>query len=370
MIYRQIISQNGKKIKYKYTHKNGSEITNKNTLNYINKSKLPPPTYTNIEININKNAKYIATGCDKTGQKQYFYSEQYDKLRQKKKYCDLIIFSKHISKIRNGYNKYIKNNKMTKNKMISLILFIIEKCNFRIGSESCKRDYKTYGLTTLTKKHIKIISDSIMNIEFIGKKKQKNKCVIKDEKIIKIMRKITHNMMNGKSILWKYNSKNITANDVNNYLKSFDKKITAKIFRTWAANKLFIENMLKYKTIPSDIKKRKKRVKEINELCAAKLLHTVGVFKKQYQCPDLPELYIDNPKKFKKLIYINVNNNKNNKNSSNKNSNKMNNNKMNNNKMNINNNNNNNNNNGLNKSEKVLINFLNEYYNKKYCENI
>lgn len=335
MIHRHIINKKSKNIKYSYTYKNGTSVTNKNILKYISNSKLPPPSYTNIEINTNKNSKYIAIGHDKTGKKQYFYSNKYDILRQKKKYCDLIIFSKYLPKIRKEYNKYLQSNKMSKNKIIALILFIIEKCNFRVGSETCKRDYKTYGLTTLTKKHVKIISDSVMNIEFIGKKKQKNKCIINDKYVIKLMQKMTKKISNNKTSLWKYNNKNITANDVNFYLKSFNKNITAKIFRTWSANKLFIENILKNKTIPSDIKKRKKRVKIINEKCANKLLHTVGIFKKQYQCPDLPDLYINKPMKFKKLIYINTNNN-----------------------------------NNLKQSENILINFLNKYYNKKYCGNI
>ena len=96
-------------------------------------------------------------------------------------------------------------------------------CNFRIGTEHCKKNYSTYGLSTLLKKHIKIQSNSLAHIKFIGKKKKENKCTIKDPELIQILDKISNNKFNKKDLLWSYTNgkkkQTITALDVNKYLK-------------------------------------------------------------------------------------------------------------------------------------------------------
>ena len=142
-----------------------------------------------------------------------------------------------------------------------------------MGTERCKKEFKTYGLTTLIKKHIKIDSNSKMLIQFIGKK-TKNRCLIKDPDVIKTIKEITTNLKNNQNRLFTYNSdkgiKELTGTDVNTYLKKYDKSITSKEFRTWAANKLFISELLKTKTIPKEEKDRKKRLKDVDKVCAKK----------------------------------------------------------------------------------------------------
>ena len=80
-------------------------------------------------------------------------------------------------------------------------------CNFRIGTEQCKKNYSTHGLTTLLKKHIKVESNSKAQIKFIGKKKKENKCIIKDPELIEVFKKITSNVFNRKRLLWTYYNK-------------------------------------------------------------------------------------------------------------------------------------------------------------------
>ena len=94
-------------------------------------------------------------------------------MQNKKKFCVLLDFGKELPKIRRDYKKLLKDDKISMNKLIATIIYIIELCNFRIGTEHCKKNYSTYGLSTLLKKHIKIQSNSLAHIKFIGKKKRK-----------------------------------------------------------------------------------------------------------------------------------------------------------------------------------------------------
>ena len=121
----------------------------------------------------NPTAKYISTSYDGKKTKQYQYSVYHDALRQKQKYCTLITLGNNLNKIREDYEKYMKEKQMSLDKIIAIILSIIEICNFRIGTARCKEKYKTYGISTLIKRHVKIKSDTKMYVEFVGKKKTK-----------------------------------------------------------------------------------------------------------------------------------------------------------------------------------------------------
>ena len=346
MIYRSIKPTNkvNKKnkpiIEYEYKYKNGTIVSNKDILNYINKSKskLPPPSYTNVVINPNKKAKYISTSYDGTKRKQYQYSLYYEELRQKHKICDLLTLGNHLEKIRNDYNNYLKNKNMSKNKIISTILAIIEICNFRIGGTRCLKEFKTYGLTTLIKKHIKIESNNKMVIEFIGKKKQKNRCLIKNTDVINSINSILNNLNNKNNKLFTYFNKNtkkdLTGTDVNNFLKQYHPSITSKEFRTWSANKMFIGELLKFKTIPKNLNDRKKKLKDVDKKCAKKMIHTPAMFRKEYLSPDLRDLYLNKTSLFKKLIINNKNKFFN-----------------------------------FDKNESALMNFLSNYFFDKFCKN-
>ena len=95
-------------------------------------------------------------GFDMKGRKQYIYNKDYINEQNEIKFCDLIKFGKKLKKIRKDINQSL-NNKfiMSRFQVIYLMLFLVDSCNFRIGSEKYKKLYKTYGVTTLNKTHFK-----------------------------------------------------------------------------------------------------------------------------------------------------------------------------------------------------------------------
>ena len=55
-------------------------------------------------------------------------------------------------------------------------------CNFRIGNDRYTRDNNSFGVSTLTCKHVKRKRNLVL-IDFIGKKGVRNTCVVKNKKI-------------------------------------------------------------------------------------------------------------------------------------------------------------------------------------------
>ena len=298
MKYYKRENNNNKKI---YYVNNKNEIIKNNKIIDQIKSFKIPPAWKNVQINPNSN-KIIATGFDIKGKKQYIYSNTHVLNKSYEKFCEQKLFGKYIPKIKKDIEKELKNKNNTKNKLIALILKIILICNFRIGTENCRKNNNSYGVSTIIKKQI-ILENNNTKIEFVGKKGVINKCLIKDKNINEIIKNLYNSRRNSEE-LFKLNNKKITNLDVNNYLKKYNNKITTKDFRTWAANTLFLKSILNNE-ISDKLSKRKKDLREAIKYVSSKLHHTPAVCKKKYLLNNLLDLYIEKPKRFKKYIVNN-----------------------------------------------------------------
>jgi len=272
------------------------------------KSLRIPPAYRNVSIAKNPNSKVQAMGEDDKGRKQYIYSQKHVKRQTNVKFHELIAFGKQVNKIRSdvakNLNKAGKSNDMifSKEILISLIIYLIDICNFRIGSDKYKRLYNSYGVTTLNNTHIKLEKGS-MFIEFIGKKSVLNRAQIKDKKVCDLLNKICKK--NNKEFLFESrlddgNRVRITERHVNLYLKKYDPKIKVKMFRTWNANSILLDEILSY-PIPANKSEAERNIKTIIESAAEKLHHTKSVSKSSYMNNKLLDLYTNKLDTFKEV---------------------------------------------------------------------
>ena len=317
-----------KKYKYYYVLTN-KEITEPKILDKLNKIYIPP-AYQDVKIYLNK--KVLATGIDKAGRKQYIYSENSKKEREFKKYCQLVKICTNMKKLKKKIDTDLEQNNFTKNKIIALILRIMELCNFRSGNKYYEKKYGSYGLTTLHKKHFKIKKNKI-EIDFIGKKGVNNSCIIMNKNIQRIIKNIYNlSTKNNPYIFSIYsndnNNMNITINDLNKYLEEFN--VTTKDLRTWNANIIFLKNLQKElyfldntyynKNDDKKIKIKKKKIREAIKLTSVSLHHTPTICKNSYIYKDilnkiekndiLINRLINDKINFEKLLYELLKNNK------------------------------------------------------------
>jgi len=279
---------------FKYYDKKGNLLPKSKVKPHLN--FYIPPAYDDVKINIKKD-KVLAIGYDDKSRPQYIYDSKYTKRQSKTKFKKLINFGENYEKI---YKKIKKDlsSKDNKTKEIAMILMLIIDCNFRIGNHKYTRDNKSYGVSTLEKKHIYNESGELV-IDFIGKKGVRNKCIINNDKIKKKLTKKKNQLKKKSDKLFSYNRYgdvfHVYSNDVNEYLKILGNYST-KYFRTWNANIEFI--------------KESKKTKDMNdciEEVAKKLHHTPTICKKDYLNKKLLDFYKKNPKKFKKYFDKNIN---------------------------------------------------------------
>lgn len=279
-------------------------------LNYIKKLVIPP-AYTNVKVYYpisNKvPLKILYEGYDKDNRKQVIYSKEWNYAQNKLKYQKLVKFIQIFPKINKDINKHISSVRITKNKLISIILKIIFYCNFRIGGLKYEKLYNTIGISNVKVKHIKLLENSKINIEFIGKKKVLNTCTVDDAFLYSNISQLISNK-NEESNVFQHSGIVVSEIDVNNFLKQYNPEFSTKMLRTMNANVYLIDSINKNysETLLSDIKHRKKYIVSIIKDIAKDINNTPAVAKKNYINNDIIDVFLNNPKKYKKY-FINKN---------------------------------------------------------------
>ena len=281
-----------KNINHIYTDKNGKRVSKKTIQPYL--KMYIAPAYDNVKINKNMNAKVLAIGYDERDRPQYIYNTKCIKSRGKNKFKKLIKFGKEYNNIMKRIENDYKSKEDNKNKQIAIILKLIMDCNFRIGNDKYTKENNSFGVSTLLGKHIKTNGGIV--VDFVGKKGVQNTCKIVDPKMKSNLRTKKKKYKNTENIFqYTKDGKNysVKGDDVNEYLG----KYTTKNFRTWSANILLINHLLKEKC----------KIKDGIEYVAEKLHHTPSICKSNYIDPKLLEKYEKNPEKFCEYFKGNVN---------------------------------------------------------------
>ena len=307
-----IRSKQGKKFQYR-DRKTKKKIRNKKTLNRITKLVLPP-AYSKVYISDNPNNKVQAVGIDDKGRKQYFYHEEAVKERKINKFTDLITFIQKIGKIRSDMFRVIiacnpNDNGFTKKEITCMVLFLMDRCNFRVGCQKYKDLYESFGATTLMPKHLEIKPKSVV-IKFKGKKGVENKSEITHPKMVKLLTELKKRTSKN-DFLFTYHQhpqhsrdyertgiQSICEKNINQYLKSYHPNLTCKMFRTYSANHECIKKLSNLKPEES-VTKRKKQVLSVLRDIAEKHHHTAAVSRSSYLHEDIINRYLENPEDWK-----------------------------------------------------------------------
>ena len=258
-VIRKIKGKKGKEYIHEYTDKRGKSLSKKEYGDLL-KDLYIAPAYDNVKINKNKNDKVLAIGTDDKGRKQYTYNPDYIQKATDNKYKKLIEFG----------NNY--------------------KCIMR---------RVTKDMNTLLNEHIKVTKDGI-TLDFIGKEGVRNKCSVHNAKLARNLR-TKKKTLHKKDRIFSYRTNNryhnVSASDVNNYLKQFG-DFSAKNFRTWSANTDLVKEL---KKLTTNLKKTslKKHLNESVKKVAKKMHHTASICKKNYINKELMDLYVDNNDKFR-----------------------------------------------------------------------
>jgi DNA topoisomerase-1 len=274
-----------------YTDAEGKMVKDKELINRFNKLVIPP-AYTNVWISPYDNGHLQFTGTDAAGRKQYRYHANWNKIRNQSKYHRLQTFAAHLPAIREQVDKDLSRRNLDHEKVVALVVRLMELTSIRVGNESYKKLYGSFGLTTLQDRHVKI-EGSNLKFEFKGKKGVFHKVALQSRKLAKLVKQCRD--IPGKELFQFYNEEgkrcSIGSGDINHYLHEITgEDFTAKDFRTWAGSVSALYAFKEAGEFDTVTECRKKIVSVLDEV-AINLGNTRTVCKKYYVHPTVIKSY-------------------------------------------------------------------------------
>lgn len=253
-----------------------------------------PPAYTNVWISPYENGHLQFTGVDAAGRKQYRYHAEWNKIRNHSKFYRMQLFAGFLPAIRQQVVKDLARPELGYEKVLALAIKLMELTSIRVGNDSYKKLYGSFGLTTLQDRHVKI-DGADMSFEFKGKKGVYQKIALHSKKLARLVKQCRD--IPGKELFQYYDQEHkrctIGSGDVNNYLKqATGEDFTAKDFRTWAGS---VSALCAFKTAGGfdTVSECKKKIVSVLDDVALNLGNTRTVCKKYYVHPAVIKSYED-----------------------------------------------------------------------------
>ena len=220
-----------------YLGTDGRPVTDAKTLERIRKLAIPP-AYTNVWICTKERGHLQATGRDARGRKQYRYHAEWRATRDDGKFTKMIEFGAQLPKLRRRLKQDLALPGLPKNKVLAVIVTLLDETLIRVGNEEYARANRSYGLTTLRDNHVKFLRDGRATFCFRGKSGRQHEVVLDDRRLARI---IKHCQQLPGQQLFQYvdeegNRQPVDSGMVNEYLREAmggKNDFTAKDFRTW-----------------------------------------------------------------------------------------------------------------------------------------
>ena len=278
---------------FTYIDPDGAVIRSPDALKRF-KALVIPPAWTDVWICPHEDGHLQVTARDARGRKQYRYHPRFRQHRDGTKFERMFELSDVLWKIRERVESDIDLPGLARNKIMATVVWLLETTLIRVGSDEYRKANKSFGLTTLRRRHVAVVG-SEMRFEFRGKSGVQHAVSVADKRIARIVQRCQE--LRGEE-LFKYiddegKRQTVDAEDVNAYLQDVTgRDITAKDFRTWAGTMLVAETLRAIG--PANTKREaEKNIVAAVDGTAKRLGNTRSVCRKYYIHPALIEAYLE-----------------------------------------------------------------------------
>jgi len=274
-----------------YFDSRGKRVTDRDEIDRLNAIGLPP-AYEDAWFCADPDGHLQATGIDARGRKQYRYHADLRARRESAKYEGLVEFGKVLPRLRRRVDQDLKRRDLTRDTVLAAVVRLLDTEHVRVGNEEYAKENKSYGVTTLRTRHLKRKGRKL-TMRFAGKHGIVHEVNITDSSLKRIVKRCQE--LPGQMLFQYVNGdgepKAVTSGDVNDYIRqAAGGDFTAKHFRTWSANVIAFEQMLK-KADDARI-----TVKTVVEPVAEALGNTPAISRKSYVHPRLLEAVKKDPR--------------------------------------------------------------------------
>ena len=224
----------GRRKPFRYLDAKGRRIRDEARLERV-ESLVIPPAWREVWISANASAKLQATGIDAAGRRQYLYHPDFRAKQEEAKFDRLVRFGELLPDFRARAAQHLDDGPYTRNWTCAVAATLINRGWFRVGSERYARTGRTYGITTLTKRHVSVRGNRI-RFQYRGKHRVLVRTTVVDEQLADAIQALLAYEGGSRLLRFERDGKQVglTGPVLNAYIaENLSPDFTAKDFRTW-----------------------------------------------------------------------------------------------------------------------------------------
>lgn len=286
-------TRKGRRKPFRYLDSRGNRITDPAVLERI-ESLVIPPAWQDVWISPRAAAKLQATGIDSAGRRQYLYHPDFRAEREQAKFDKLVRFADRLPGLREAMAEHMALDELAPERVSALALRLINLGWFRVGSERYARTSRTYGITTLRKRHA-TVRGSRVTLSFRGKGSAHVRAAVVDAELASAVRELLALEGGGRLFRYRRNGdlRALTGQRLNEYIGAhMGEEFTAKDFRTWGGT-LIAAIGLAERGVQKTETENKRCVVAVVRRVAEQLGNTPAVARASYISPAVIEQYME-----------------------------------------------------------------------------
>jgi DNA topoisomerase-1 len=275
-----------------YFAPNGVRIRDADKKKRLNSLAIPP-AWTDVWICPDPDGHIQATARDARGRKQYRYHSSYREARDRSKFRHMLEFSEILPLLRERVVRDLHGDALDRNQLLATVIRLLDRTLIRVGNDEYARENKSFGLTTLRRRHVQMSGDSI-RFSFRGKSGVEHNVAITDRRLARIIQRCQE--LPGQEMFQYLDADGkrqaVTSDDVNEHLREITgRDVTAKDFRTWGGT-MHAAMALASMGVAASRREADRNVISALDIVCERLGNTRTVCRKYYVHPALINAYL------------------------------------------------------------------------------
>jgi DNA topoisomerase IB len=223
-------------------NRNGRPIKDEGHLERVRALAIPP-AWKNVWICPDPRGHIQATGVDEAGRTQYRYHDAFIRRRARQKFDCTIEFARALPAMRERVERDLTGENRDRATVLACMTRLLDRGFFRVGTETYAARHRTFGLTTLLKRHVTVVHGDVLVFDYTAKHGQRRVQNVVDARAAEVVGTLRRRRAGGDRLFaWKDERiwVPVSAAELNEYVRETTglENVSAKTFRTWNATVL------------------------------------------------------------------------------------------------------------------------------------
>jgi DNA topoisomerase-1 len=278
--------------RFRYVDAHDRPVTDEEALARI-EALVIPPAWRDVWISPSPAARLQATGFDAAGRKQYLYHERHRAAQERAKFERLLELGALLPAFRARVDRHLRGDELAWEWSCAVAASVINKTWFRVGSDRHARRSRTYGVTTLTRRHVSVEGDEV-RFCFRTKNRRLVRRSLVNARLAGAFTTLLALPGSGRLLRYEHDGElaHVSAATLNAYLgEHLGEGFTAKDFRTWGGTLLAATELERRGPSGSDGEARRALAAVMRKV-GSELGNTPAVARASYVSPVVVDQYL------------------------------------------------------------------------------